>query len=464
MQNSGLTTSDCFFNFNHWPSFIANRQTVWISKAYNSRTGILPQHTLISNSIFYPLSPSLENSEYIIQTSGGLFNFYYLTNMGKIFQIGNNHQHTKNEFLPVNLPQELDNDEKITQIMFKENASILISNKQKIYVAGQNKIGELGVGPENHIHQFRRVPIQLNQDEVIVKFLTSSKDSLFKNDVSLNDHSVFFTNQNRLFVSGSNAVKELGLDRYKPCTEFEICAHNFKGETIKDIAVSNRATFVLTVMGKLWITGSYPYELKNKQFLSNHLFQPILLPNLNKGEKLIQIAAGDEHCIILTDKGRLLVSGKNSCGELGLGHRQPQMGFIFANCFLSKDEKITKVHCANHQTVIQTDKRVLFSGDFPDFTSPTRHKQSSQFKTVFYPKELYQTQLNISRLLMLMSIGCFAGAIFTEQVIHALLLFAAVSFLLPAIYIYFHGKHNKVLHQCEQNQLNEIHENLGFRY
>lgn len=462
MQNKVVYSSDTFFNFNHWLSFIANKKQVWISKAYNAKTDILQPNSLRSNSIFYPLNTILDANEEIIQTSGGLFNFFYLTNLGKIFQIGNKHQHDKNEFLPVSLPNDLDSGEKITQIMIKETASILISNKQKIYVLGQNKLGELGLPPCHQITHFTRVPLELAENETITKFVTSNKDTLIESESFLNFHSAFFTNHNRLFVCGSNFLNELGIGGYLPQTKFIQSNLPLEDDSICDIAVSSRATFVLTYSGKLFISGSYVFGCHTNHLYTNHTFKEFLLPKLNHDEKLIQISAGRDHCIILSSKGRLLVSGKNSFGELGLGHLQPQVGFSFTKPLLLKNEKISQIACINHQSVIRTNaNRILLSGQFFDATHPTHHKINTQFKSQFYPEELYQSQKKISRILMFLSIASFTGAIFSHQVLHVVFLVAGTSCLLPALYIYLLSKHSQILFQCEQNHLDEMNQSLG---
>lgn len=465
MQNNLDLSSKAFFNFNHWPSFIANKKQVWISKAYNFKAGILNQSNLQSNSIFYPLSVRLNENEEIIQTSGGLFNFYYLTNQGRIFQIAQSTQQKKTVFLPLALPRDLQDQEKITQIIIKETACILISNQQNIYVSGQNKYGELGFIPNKTINHLTRVPLQLKEDETIIKFVTSNKDYLDNQKTSIHSHSAFFTNHNRLFVCGSNFLNELGLQGCLTSPEFTQSTLDFSDDSILDIAVSNRATFILTAKGKLWVSGSYIYGFNNNHLYTNHSFKAISLPNLNPDEKLIQVSAGTEHCVLLSDKGRLLVSGKNSCGELGLGHHQSQFGFSFAKPLLFKNEKITQVTCIGHQTVIHTNAdRLLFSGKFNDFTNPTLCKQSLTFKTLFFPKEIYQSQLKISRILLCLSIASYTGAIFTSHILHIAFLVAGTSLLLPALYIYLLSKHNEVLYRCEENQLNEINQIIGLKH
>ena len=38
------------------------------------------------------------------------------------------------------------------------------------------------------------------------------------------------------------------------------------------------------------------------------------------GRRVVQVAVGDEHTLVLDDKGEVWAAGKNNCGQLGRGH------------------------------------------------------------------------------------------------------------------------------------------------
>jgi alpha-tubulin suppressor-like RCC1 family protein len=80
-------------------------------------------------------------------------------------------------------------------------------------------------------------------------------------------------------------------------------------------------------------------------------------------EKTVQRVEGENHSLLFTNYNRLFVKGKNSFGQLGLGHFEDQKDFVPCFITLNHDEQIKQMALGPHHSLLLTDKnRVLGSG------------------------------------------------------------------------------------------------------
>lgn len=78
-----------------------------------------------------------------------------------------------------------------------------------------------------------------------------------------------------------------------------------------------------------------------------------------KNDKCIQIACGDQHSAVVTERGRVYVFGNNEWGQLGLGHTKASNKPSFIKVL--KPEKTLLVACGRSHTLLYTDSGKLFS-------------------------------------------------------------------------------------------------------
>jgi alpha-tubulin suppressor-like RCC1 family protein len=79
-----------------------------------------------------------------------------------------------------------------------------------------------------------------------------------------------------------------------------------------------------------------------------------------KNEKIIDIACGNEHTIILTEK-KLYACGSNNKGQLGLGHNRDQSSPQEIVSF--KNEKVKQIECGGFHTFVLTEKYLYGFGE-----------------------------------------------------------------------------------------------------
>ena len=118
----------------------------------------------------------------------------------------------------------------------------------------------------------------------------------------------------KLFVKGSNSSGKLGLGHTQKCSVFT--AVPLPGK-LKQIAVSDTATFIITDDDQLWACG---HNGRGQLGLGHTdpclTFTAVPLPSKPK-----QIVTTNSNSFVITEEGQLLACGDNNSGELGLGHR-----------------------------------------------------------------------------------------------------------------------------------------------
>ena len=99
---------------------------------------------------------------------------------------------------------------------------------------------------------------------------------------------------------------------------------------------------------------------------NSYIFEPLLVPDFS--QKIKKISLGGEHSIILTTKYEIYVSGLNIFGQLGLGDNENRNVFnnvnIYKNILLNKkEEKIINIAAgAQHSLLLSNKNKVYYSG------------------------------------------------------------------------------------------------------
>ena len=99
---------------------------------------------------------------------------------------------------------------------------------------------------------------------------------------------------------------------------------------------------------------------------NSYVFEPLLLPDFP--EKIKKVSLGGEHSIILTSKNNIYVSGLNIFGQLGLGDYENRNTFtninIYKNTLMNnKEEKIIDIAAgAQHSILLSNKHKVYYCG------------------------------------------------------------------------------------------------------
>ena len=98
---------------------------------------------------------------------------------------------------------------------------------------------------------------------------------------------------------------------------------------------------------------------------NSYIYEPLLLPSLGEKEKVEKISLGGEHSIILTKKNNIYTCGLNIFGQLGTGDFENRNSFtnieIYKNVIKDdEDEKIIDIAAGSQHNLIVSNKNKLY--------------------------------------------------------------------------------------------------------
>jgi alpha-tubulin suppressor-like RCC1 family protein len=236
----------------------------------------------------------------------------FITKTGEVFSCGNNDEGQlglgdRTNRTTLQLISSL-NSLTISAVEGGRQHTVFITNEGKVYSCGYNYSGQLGLG--NTIRQTTPQLISTNIGTLTISAIVCGYA-----------HTVFLTNDGKVYSCGYNGQGRLGLgdtsDRSVPTL---ITALN--SLTISAIACGSAHTVFLTNDGKVYSCG---YNFYGELGLGNKTEQttPQLITALNS-LTISAIACGREHTVFITNEGKVYSCGDNDYGQLGLGNTSQQ--------------------------------------------------------------------------------------------------------------------------------------------
>lgn len=311
----------------------------------------------------------LAEDENIVKIAAGRKNTLLLSSQGKLIVSGSNnfgelgfdwstcfeYKEEAYEYkayidgFKTNILSILEEGESLCHMEAGDVHTLLFTNKGRLLVSGSNHVGELGLPDDdddfNH-YDFKVCAISvLKAGEFITQVVAGKSKSLL------------LTNQNRLLVSGSNNGSQLGFPKDKNeihCFEESIIQGLESDEWCIQMVSGHADTLLLSNKGRLFRSFGEGY------------FEKCAIDALDEGETICQVATGENHSLLLTNKRRLLVSGENNYGQLGVS-KETQSTTPFIVCSvddLKKGEFISRIVArGNHSLLLTSKGRLLGSGD-----------------------------------------------------------------------------------------------------
>ena len=182
------------------------------------------------------------------------------------------------------IPQIILKNKRITKIANSNLHTLAYSeHTNKLYVFGSNCVGQLG----------------LYHCEDICDSKVLTENIKIRDIYCGSQHSMFLTHDYELYVFGSNSVGELGLghrdDVYIPTLLM-------KNDNIKHVICSITHSMILMKTGELFGFGYNKFGVLGVS--DKILLEPVMIMN---DPRIIQVASGSYHTLILKDNGELWV-------------------------------------------------------------------------------------------------------------------------------------------------------------
>ncbi|KAG2377801.1 hypothetical protein C9374_008886 [Naegleria lovaniensis] len=234
-------------------------------------------------------------------------------------QLSLGHFRTCNSWTSVNLSIQIES------LVCGDYHSMLLSDKGEVYACGRSDKYQIGFSSTDSVAEFKRVPIKEK-----VKLISSGAS-----------HSIFVTVDNEIIACGDNTYSQISSKKKEVVKKPEkIKIDELKGKKIKSVSSGYQHTIYLTEEGNIFCLGNNTFGQLNISLVS--------INKAGQGQMIESVSCGSFHSVVVTDKGehglleriemidtvkcgnhhtvlrsteqRIYCAGKNSGGQLGLGH------------------------------------------------------------------------------------------------------------------------------------------------
>lgn len=232
--------------------------------------------------------------------------------------------------------------EKVKLAACGRNHTLVSTDTGGVYAAGGNNEGQLGLGDTDDRDTFHQIGFFTPTD--IIKQLSAGANT-----------SAALTEDGKLFMWGDNSEGQIGLkNKSNVCIPHEVTV----GKPISWISCGYYHSAFVTMDGELYTFGepeNGKLGLPNQLLINHRSPQRVLgIP-----EKVIQVACGGGHTVVLTEKV-VYAFGLGQFGQLGLGT------FLFETSEPKiidriKDQKISHISCGENHTALMTDIGLMYT-------------------------------------------------------------------------------------------------------
>lgn len=246
----------------------------------------------------------------------------------------------------------------VTMIESFQSHVMAYTESDRLYVWGNNLYGNCGDGTTTRITSPKDITDSLNLYgyETIIELEAADH------------HSMILTSEGRVFGWGQNGTGQLGLgdtvDRHSPVEITPFIPLNV-GEEVHHIYLGGATTFVTTTDARILATGNNYYgQLGIGNKTNQYSFIDITANfNLAVGEIISKVANGGKHTVVLTNQSNIYTMGENSQGALGNNSTLDHYSPLLINSFftLNVGENIVDIQAGEEHTVFLTSEGRVFS-------------------------------------------------------------------------------------------------------
>jgi alpha-tubulin suppressor-like RCC1 family protein len=262
----------------------------------------------------------------------------------------------------------------------------------KVYSCGYNKYGQLGLNSTND-----------KEEPQLIQTYYGNGDAITITKIACgSSYSLFLTNDGRVYSCGYNYYGQLGLNytyeqiNYK--TTPKIIETFYDNEIkITKIACGSSHSLFLTNDGRVYSCG-YNYYGQLGLNSTNNQKAPQLIQTFYNKITITEIAGGAYHSLFLTNEGYVYSCGYNYKGQLGLNYTYEQINYKTTPQLIQtyydygnavKDEiKITKIACGYYHSLFLTNDGHVYSCGYNYFgqlgLNSTNNQEAPQLIQTYY--------------------------------------------------------------------------------
>ncbi|NXH35546.1 RPGR regulator, partial [Myiagra hebetior] len=219
----------------------------------------------------------------------------------------------------------------------------IITGKGKLYMFGSNDWGQLGLGSKNTVSK-----------PTCVKALKPEKPKLA---VCGRNHTLVYTEKGNVYAAGGNSEGQLGLGDTEERTTFHLISFFTSQHKIKQLSAGSYTSAAVTEDGQLFVWGD---NSEGQIGLANEAFVSVPC-KVDIGKPVSSVSCGYYHSALITGDGELYTFGEPANGKLGLLPEQLKNNRV-PQPVLGIMEKVIKVACGGEHTVVLTETDVYTFG------------------------------------------------------------------------------------------------------
>ncbi|KAL9641695.1 hypothetical protein ABK040_016392 [Willaertia magna] len=254
------------------------------------------------------------------------------------------------------ISKKMENDEFIIKIASGSDYTIMLTNKNKLLGFGKNKDGQLGLGrADDFVSEITEIPLDC--------FKNNTHEKVIDICCGLN-HTIALTNFSNIIGCGWNNSGQLG--KSGNGSNFQLNKIFTKSKNVKMIRCGSNMSLILTNRDVLYGTGETTSVMgRLHEFTIIKEFKDIL----SEDDYITNFECGACHSVFLTCFKKLFIYGSNMMGQLGGGSSVKAFDNIveWKKTDLPFNEKVLTIACGLHHTILLTERSRIFVCGYNDY-------------------------------------------------------------------------------------------------